>query len=57
LCIKLVKKTIMVDVSLSLTAVCAVDVHPRVVISVLPADDFSAFFPLQDIFWHSKTDI
>jgi hypothetical protein len=24
----------MVDVSLSLTAVCAVDVHPRVVISI-----------------------
>jgi hypothetical protein len=36
----------MVDVSLCLTAVCAVDVHSRVVILVLPADDFSAiFFP------------
>jgi len=33
----------MVDVSFSLTAVCAVDVHAGVVISVLPADDFSAF--------------
>ena len=34
----------MVDVILSLTAVCAVDVHARVVSSVPPVDDFSAFF-------------
>jgi hypothetical protein len=33
----------LVDESLSLAAVCAVDVHPTVVISVEPVDDFSAF--------------